>query len=812
MTDQLPNQPTFSQLVLTYKLRSGLSYSQIEKKSGVPSKTITSWAKGLSKRPRDWRDLVKFGIAVNLKRNEMNEVLELTGHPAIENLRAAGEEVELFTLWEQEQPPIHIPRKNLQTFLGRHDEIKQVKSALKMHEMSILQGMGGIGKSSLAAEVADQIASNYSDGVLWGDLRTTGNDEILDNWAAQIGLSFPDSATVETKANNMWGVLSRKRFLIVLDDAVSLSNAKQLLPPHRTRCGLLITTRKKQIAHGIATDPSVIISMQPMKPKISMDLFAELLGDTYLVENEDCLKEIADLLGHLPLALNIFARRQRSSTTELAQVLERLQDIRRRLKYLKVDDEAVRTAFEQSWEQLDLDGQTGFKMMGVFEGRSFGAEAFFKIGEVDLFDGDDILDQLQDLFLVESRGGGRFQQHTLLAAWSQVLLLRQRDPYLRLADTYFEYVSKNLADESQLQAEWPNIMAGMRAAHRFENGSLVMDYLDSLEPYWLKKGYYTDARKGYQYAVEVAEESGDFERKAFLELAWGNACIEQSDYQEAWAIIQKGKTYFTNQINSLGIGKSDLLLAEIMLQEEDFKNATRFLQAAWRHFQEIEDVKNFGASLYRMSYIYIAKGEVEESIKIAEDALKTHSTYTNSIEVLRCLTVMAFGNDLLGNHKSSAQIFEKIIPLLDKIEDHVEIAEYYYAYSNHLTLIKEFEAAESYGKKSLEIFRNCGDRYSEANALNALALCYIESYKHFGDPSSLPIAQENAERALDIFQVITRESESLTSHYYLARILYFQGKTPQACERVKYCLTNAIELNNTYQISLYKGFLDALCQ
>src|SRR5690349_1289006 len=361
-----------------------------------------------------------------------------------------------------------------------------------------------------------------------------GPVEILNSWAHALGIERPASQSVKTLAACMSGILSRKVVLIVLDDIVNINDAKLLLPAFQTPCSVLATTRSKEVANALVTDPENLISLGPMHPETSVQVVKDVLGPEVIRTRRATIQEICDLLGHLPLALNIFSRRQRISLIPVEQSLAKLKNIKTRLDSLKLGDEAVRTAFEQSWEQLTPPLQDAFKSMAVFGGRSFRIDDFSEITGQPPSKVRELVDQLQYLFLVDQADAidERFIQHPLLASWANELLDETSPLWLAMARHYLQFVGKYSNSQINLMRDWQNIMAGMSEAYRLEEWKLVLEYMNCLQSIWTEQGQYQSAIQGFALASAAAEKLERLDQLGFIYLQWGRACIELSDYQE----------------------------------------------------------------------------------------------------------------------------------------------------------------------------------------------------------------------------------------------------------------------------------------
>ena len=117
-------------------------------------------------------------------------------------------------------------------FHGRHTELAQLKQWLvdDGSQLVAILGMGGVGKTALAARLARSVADHF-DGILWRSLLNAPPlDEMLRVWLHFLShrqqISLPDS--LDERLRLLMDHLRERRYLLVLDNYEAILQAKDL--------------------------------------------------------------------------------------------------------------------------------------------------------------------------------------------------------------------------------------------------------------------------------------------------------------------------------------------------------------------------------------------------------------------------------------------------------------------------------------------------------------------------------------------------------------------------------------------------------
>jgi non-specific serine/threonine protein kinase len=226
------------------------------------------------------------------------------------------------------------------SFVGRRSEITQVSRALSRARLVTLTGVGGVGKTRLALEVAARCERVFRDGVWAVDLAGLRDGTLVARTVADaLGISDRSGRPPEEQ---LVGYLADRRLLIVLDNCEHLCHACALFAETMLRSvpGLRILATSRQIL-GIAgehvltvpplsvPDPDRLPPTAALMRRESVRLLVDRAthgtpGFSVTRENRRAVAAVCARLEGIPLAIELAAARLTSLPIE--QVAGRLDD------------------------------------------------------------------------------------------------------------------------------------------------------------------------------------------------------------------------------------------------------------------------------------------------------------------------------------------------------------------------------------------------------------------------------------------------------------------------------------------------------
>lgn len=634
--------------------------------------------------------------------------------------------IEIAAKWS---PPFQAPAL-VRHFVGREALQAEVVAGLKADDaptVHALVGMGGIGKTALATQIAHAAQSQFADGVLWANAATSEPMAILESWAQLYGYDFTQAPDLETLAAAFRGILAGKRVLIVLDDVAGVSRIRPLLPGSDT-VSVLLTTRDQDLAHALNAR---LWPLQPLLPENGRFLLTQILGQGRIEAEPEAAEEICALLHNLPLAVEIMAQRLKSRPRRrLADIVTRLRDETQRLSELAISDREVRASFALSYASLDADLRRTFALMGLFGGRPFTAAALAAVAGEDRYTVEDRVFALSALSLAQEEEEGRYSQHPLLADFAREVLGEGAAENGRLAAYYLDFARQYQRDYSALRPEWGNIMAAMHAAHRHHHWPIVIDFAEALHDAWFTRGRYAEARQGYALAVEAAAAQKASARQSHFLHQWGRACAEQKLYDCAREKLRQSHRCYQELADVRGQAGTEASLARLALEQGDADAARQHLATSRRLYEIKNDELGLAEVGHMEARAYFFQGNYVEAVRLGQQALALWEAVDEPYGLMRTLNLLA-ATAIEQNSPDVAETYgQRSLALAERLQAKGEQAMALDVMGHIYRLRREYGQAQTAVEKSLSLLETIGDVGSQASALYQLSRIHLENGRY----------------------------------------------------------------------------------
>jgi predicted ATPase len=327
----------------------------------------------------------------------------------------------------QEFPPLrsrdayrtNLPAQ-LTNFIGREDEIEELKSLARRERLVTLTGVGGVGKTRLAVRVGAEMLPDAPDGVWLCELATADSEDAVDELIASALSIVPRAAIPVREA--IIEALRDRNCIVVLDNCEHVLNAAADLARgilHGCPNVRIISTSRE----GLGIDGEQLRPIASMQlpdeataaSALSSDattLFIErahAIAPAFVLDdaNAPAVVEICRRLDGIPLAIELAAARAGSMRPgEIVALLdERFRLLTGSRRRTVERHQTLRAAVDWSYSLLSDVDRAVFDRLGVFSGSFDAAAAAAVAAPVDRFELLDALDELVAKSMLGTEGG-----------------------------------------------------------------------------------------------------------------------------------------------------------------------------------------------------------------------------------------------------------------------------------------------------------------------------------------------------------------------------------------------------------------------
>lgn len=715
-------------------------------------------------------------------------------------------------------------------FVGRDKEIEQIITAVADAARSggviaihAIDGMPGIGKTSLAVHVAHRLRDRFDDGQLFIDLHahTPGQQPTnpLDVLAELLAAEAVDQrflpATLDARSAMWRDRMAGRRLMLVLDDA---ANTEQVLPllPGSADCLVLVTSR-----HSLGDLPvTVPVPLDVLSPDEAKTMFLRLApraaGDS---------ERVADLVqacGYLPLAISIAAslyRRHRSWTMD-----DLLGEIRSRadgLLTMTAENRTVSAVFALSYHCLPQDRQRLFRLLGMHPGVDIDAYAAAALAGISLDEATAHLDALHAANMIDEPAYRRYRMHDLIRAYAGTLAKTvdppdERDRAVRRLLEYYEHTavhadgcltlhtrSVSLAGEAPAAApvltNWHEAIAWLRkeranlfacVRHAIGGGlpAHAVGLTAGLAGLLRADGPWEQAIELHTQASAIARRLGD--KRALATALYDQANVRRlADDRSGTAEVLDEALRLYDEIGDR-LGRANILSERgwVHYLAGNYPAAAELHQQSLELYEAIGDLRGQGAALQGLGGLKRMTGDYPGAIDLLSQALPRYAAVGDLRGEATTLLELGGVRWLTGDYSAAADLLEQALHRYRTLGDRRGQGHSLQGLGVVRRLTGEYSAAADLLSQALSLHRDLGNPRGEAHALDDLGV--VRGL--IGDHAA---AEELLDQAIQLHRTLgNRHSEAIASTH-LATVKYQTGKYTDAVKILEDALAILRELD-----------------
>ncbi len=286
-------------------------------------------------------------------------------------------------------PPLQRPAR-VEKFVGRREEVARLLASLQPGAIVVLTGPGGVGKSSLAAELVGQLTPAdippelFPNGIVYHNFYSQPRVDIALEQIARLFGEVPSPTPYDAVERALAG----RQALLVLDGAEQADDLSGLLAV-KGNCGVLLTSRQRHSG----------VSEQFEVAPLPLDQAVALLQSWKVMRPAEqvAAQVICELIGRLPLAIELIKHYLAHHKEAAADYVEWLQTTPLTdLTPLQRLDQSVALILDHSLAQLDETARHALAVVGMLALEPFDKDVV--VGTLTLKPNQGLLSTLRGIF------------------------------------------------------------------------------------------------------------------------------------------------------------------------------------------------------------------------------------------------------------------------------------------------------------------------------------------------------------------------------------------------------------------------------
>ncbi|MEP7199442.1 MAG: tetratricopeptide repeat protein, partial [Chloroflexota bacterium] len=608
-----------------------------------------------------------------------------------------------------------LPRRA--PFFGRTDEIAQCLRALHPQNRTwgiVVDGIGGIGKTALAVEVAYVCKEQkwFDDYVFItakiNRLTPAGIqnipriviptlDQFIDETAITLGCAEIARLSDSEKQQALLQALQTRKVLLVYDNLETLPAPErgalteflQFLPPH---CKTIITSRQR------GGDGAVWLRLEKIDWDTGLQIIRQecehdaRLADLLKTTSEAKWHELFDEAGGLPLALIWTLGLMRVKRLAFDGALELLR------RGTGTGAELQKFIYEQSRKELGKAELAVLKALSLFAMPAT-AESLVPITALSPTALDTAIEHLSALSLVDAQPGGEaFTLHPLTRAYvhDNIDAKNGDDVLNRFVRYWLDYAREQIAPgdgREALEAEWNNLSAATRwawsvsepkqgAVAHADTGALLLDLAATLRYFLWSSGRWDESLElsARTYDVACALKAWDHAGWRAFEAAWIYYNRAQTDRAAEWS--DKCAAAWQKQPSEYERATAIKLRGLIAQQRGQFEQAKQSLEESLAIYRQLQRDADVSIGLAALGDLVVEQRDFDAAETYYREAMNLDRAHNDEQHILAVLGRLANIALERGEWAKARELFTELLPSAEQInrQDLIVLAQYGLAY------------------------------------------------------------------------------------------------------------------------------------